>query len=226
MNISVIMVEPESPGNIGSVARVMKNFGVDDLVLVKPCEITEESYVMAVHAKNIVKKAGIMQELDRKNYDFLVGTSARKGGKHNVNRFFISPGELKEKVSGNVGIVLGRESAGLNNKELRKCDLVVHIPTHKSYKAMNISHACAIILYELSKQEKEKNYAGGEDKTAVFRMIDLLVREMGHKDKKREEKMKTVMKRIISKGELRKKEVFTIAGFFRNIMNQLRIGKK
>jgi tRNA C32,U32 (ribose-2'-O)-methylase TrmJ len=41
MNLRVVLVEPLYDGNIGSVARSMKNFGFDRLVLVKPCRIDD-----------------------------------------------------------------------------------------------------------------------------------------------------------------------------------------
>jgi tRNA/rRNA methyltransferase len=219
LKISIILIEPESPGNIGSVARVMKNFGVRDLILVNPCGITDETFVMAVHAKDIVERAKAINSFDTKGFDFVVGTSAKKGGKYNVNRYFLSPKRLSEKISGKVALVFGRESIGMTNEELETCDLAVSIPTNAKYPVMNISHACAILLYELSGYKTGRKLAGEPEKRAVFRLMNQLIDEMGYKDKEKEKMMRVTMRRVINKGELRKREVFTIAGFFRNIIN-------
>jgi len=226
LKISIILVEPESEGNVGSISRVMKNFGIKDLILVNPCEIGDEAKIMSVHAKDILEKAKIKKKFDTKGFDFIVGTSAKKGGRYNVNRYFLTPKQLKSKINGKVALVFGRESIGLTNEEMEKCDLVVTIPTNHKYPTMNISHSCAVLLYELSNYTEKKEIAGEDEKKAVFKLMDELIDEMDHKDKEKEKKMRTAMKRMISKGELRKKEVFTIAGFFRNIINLLRIRKK
>ena len=125
-----------------------------------------------------------------------------------------------------MALVFGRESTGLTNEELEKCDLAVSIPTNSKYPALNISHACAVLLYELFDSKEKKDLAGEPEKKAVFRLMDELVKEMEYKDKEKERNMKVTMRRVINKGELRKREVFTIAGFFRNTINVLRRNKK
>ena len=219
MKISIILVEPENPGNIGAIARVMKNFGAKELILINPCRITEEAYVRAKHAKDILEKAKIKKKFETKGFDVLVGTSAKKGGRGNVNRIFLHPKELEGRIGGRVGVVFGRESTGLKNEELKKCDLVVNIPANPAYPVLNISHACAIILYELYEKHAKRNIAGEKEKKAVFLLLDRIIEKMGKRNKKKEINMKIVMKRIISRAGLTKKEVFTIAGFLRNIMN-------
>ena len=62
--IYVVFVEPESPGNIGFLARTMKNFGLTNLVLINPCELKNESYYQAMHARDVVSNCEIYETLE------------------------------------------------------------------------------------------------------------------------------------------------------------------
>ena len=57
--VRIILVEPAGPMNVGSIARVMKNFGFNHLVLVNPqCNpLSPEALQMAVHAKDVLESA-------------------------------------------------------------------------------------------------------------------------------------------------------------------------
>ncbi len=73
----VILAEPKFEGNIGAIARAMKNFGLGDLVLVNPCEIGEECLKRAKHAGEVVENAKVYETLDEAlaDLDYIVGTS-------------------------------------------------------------------------------------------------------------------------------------------------------
>ena len=57
MNLRVVLVEPLYEGNVGSVARAMKNFGFHDLVMVNPCKIEDFGSAMASHARDVLQMA-------------------------------------------------------------------------------------------------------------------------------------------------------------------------
>ena len=117
--------------------------------------LNEEAFNRAKHAKDILKKAKIVNKIPK--MDFLVATSAKTA--QNVNRIPIDIKELKKKISGKIGIVLGRESSGLTNEEMESCAIFVNISTNKKYPTMNISHAATIILYELSDFKQNKTFS-------------------------------------------------------------------
>jgi len=158
-SFSVVLVEPKYEGNVGSVARVMKNFGFSELVLVKPCELGKDAKKMASHAQDILSNAKILENFDDllDSYDFLVATSAIVATDKNSLRTPIMPENLKNslKIDGKVALLFGREDYGLFNEEIKECDLLVTIPTSKEYPTMNIAISVAVILYEISKLEKE-----------------------------------------------------------------------
>lgn len=149
----VVFVEPETPGNVGALARVMANFGLKELVLVNPCEINGDTKARAMHAWDIIEQAECMSfEEAISGFDNVIGTTAKVFSDHNTTRAYVTPRELSsqlKKTEGRYCFVFGRESCGLNNQELRKCDINVHIECAPEYATLNITHAAAIIFYEL-----------------------------------------------------------------------------
>ena len=152
----VVLVEPEHEGNIGSIARVMKNFNLKELWLVKPKVVLGlEASVYAVNAQEVISSARVVQTLSEAiaNVDSIVGTTAKVGwSTRNVLRTPIDAKLLAKEVSkrrGRVALLFGRESKGLSNRELNLCDVIVSIPTNPAYRTLNIAAAATIILYEL-----------------------------------------------------------------------------
>lgn len=186
MDIRVVLVEPEHEGNIGSVARLAKNFGVNDFWIVNPkTELGIESRIYAVHAKDLIEKAVIVKRLDESFYrvSFIVGTTAIFAKKtSNVLRMPITPEELGRRalaIKGKIALLLGRESKGLSNDELDKCDVIVTIPSSPLYSTLNIASASAIILYELwkAKVQSPRGYfveAGQEERLRLLSFFDEL----------------------------------------------------
>ncbi|KYC44683.1 MAG: putative RNA methyltransferase [Candidatus Methanofastidiosum methylothiophilum] len=223
----IIFVEPESPGNIGSVARVMKNFGFYNLILVNPVEIDDESYKLAVHAEDVLKSAIIVETLEEAltYVDVSVATSANTSG--GVLRNYTAVENLAEKISPEfkVGIVLGRESSGLRNEEVEMCDTMTTIPTDKRYPTMNVSHALSIILYEIFKSKcciKTNPLEGKEivEKNLLiedFKRILAIVEEREY----RRDNAITVFKHVLARGFNTQREIYTLKGIFRRIILKL-----
>ncbi len=151
-------MEPKISGNIGAIARLCQNFNVDKLVLIAPQIDHKNSEAMqrAKHSHKYLEDAKIYESLEniRDKYSFLVGTSAKAGRTYNVRRQPVYPWELEEMLvvnEGKIGLVFGREDRGLSNEELLICDFLVNIPVPAKFKVMNISHAVAVVLYEVWK---------------------------------------------------------------------------
>jgi len=230
--INVVFVEPESPGNIGFLARTMKNFGFSDLVLISPCELKKEAYYQAMHAKEIIwnhKAYNSLEEfIEKENIDFTVGTTRMAGGSYNVSRIAVTPENFAESINVNAktAIVFGREGNGLSNEEVSLCDVVVTIPTDENYPVLNISHAAAIILYEIFKRKKQ--YPREELEAATKAEKELLIEEMENLIKYTgypPHKMKTsstVFKRIVGRAFIAGREAHTLIGTLRRIKLKLK----
>jgi tRNA/rRNA methyltransferase len=163
MQIKIVLVGPEYQQNIGYCCRVMKNFGFTDLYLVKPdCKIGQEAVMYAKHAADVLKNAKIAQNLDQaiKGCSLIVGTTAIQNISRDLTRDSITPEELAKKFKGNrakIALLMGREGTGLTKEELQKCDVVVRIEGNLDYPTLNLSHALAIILYELTKDKSKSS---------------------------------------------------------------------
>ena len=153
--IRVVLVEPKNEGNVGAVARAMKNFGVAELVLVNPCRLADEARQRAMRGIEILESARTVGDLDAalKGTDLIVGTSGvdTKSEKH-FARISLSPREAASRVAtndGRIALLFGREDFGLLEGEILRCDLLVTIPASPEYPILNLSHAVTILLYEL-----------------------------------------------------------------------------
>ncbi|MBW2980898.1 TrmJ/YjtD family RNA methyltransferase [Candidatus Woesearchaeota archaeon] len=228
--ISVVLIEPETSGNIGAIARVMKNFEFDDLVIINPkCKpLAKEALDRATHAKSILKKSKIKKINYLRTFDYLLATTAILGTDYNIPRSPISPEQLAEKLSKiskklRIGLLIGREGTGLSNKEISMCDFIVTIPSSKKYPTMNVSHATSIILYEISKkQDKKKSsehiiFATRKEKDVILGYMNKIFNKLTFSTKEKKETQKKVWKRIIGKSFLTKREAFAVMGFLRKL---------
>ncbi|ASJ06053.1 RNA methyltransferase [Thermococcus pacificus] len=222
MDASVVLVEPEGPANIGMVARTMKNFGFSRLVLINP-NLTEESYSYAVHAKDILENALVLEEFGEalELFDLAVGTTGKPGKNYIPDRAPLMPWELRETLEGylgRVGLFFGRESIGLRNEELAKLDFTVTIPTSDSYPIMNLAQAVAVVLYELAKKRPEPAVealtpATRKEKEQLVKTWAELLEVLNYpKDAERREVFVKVFRRFVGRAILYGREVHTLMG--------------
>ena len=163
-NLKIILIEPNGPINIGSIARLCSNFNVDQLRIVSPkCDINSlETKKMALKGMKYITECTIYESLIESisDCDLVLATCGRidyqKGYEldslENISSWTKNFKELK-----NLAILFGREDRGLTNKELLMAHKVFTINTHKNFPSLNLSHAVSIVLYELSKITKADN---------------------------------------------------------------------
>jgi len=219
---TIVLIEPETPGNIGAIARSMKNFGYTNLVLIKPKtnHNTKEAKDRASHAKDVLKKTKTTTlKTLRKNHDLLIATTAINAKEYNIKRNSITPEQLANQfknTKGKTAILFGRESTGLTNKEIETCDITVTIPTHNKYKTLNIAHAATIIMYEIHKKRNpnKTKIATQQQKTTLYKEINKKIQKTNNTKRKKENQLKT-WKKIIEKSLITSKEITTLIGFFK-----------
>jgi tRNA (cytidine32/uridine32-2'-O)-methyltransferase len=153
--IRIVLVNTTNSGNIGAAARAMKNMGITQLVLVDPIAIIDgDAIVRASGASEILDSCIVVSSLDEAvaGCGLVIGTSAR--GRH-IPWPLCSPRECGAKAkqavanSNSVALVFGRESRGLTNEELHKCNTHVHIPTNPDFSSLNIAAAVQVMCYEM-----------------------------------------------------------------------------
>ena len=168
-NLTVILVKPKGPINIGSVARVMMNFGFSRLRLVAPAKdyLSLSVKKMALSAFPVVEQAPVFDDLKTALADVQMafGTTRRFG---KYRKHFFTPARAAGKIRDfsadmSCALVMGPEDTGLETKDLELCQHFIYIPTHEGYPSMNLSHALSVLLYEIFK-DCGQNKQGKQDK--------------------------------------------------------------
>ncbi len=223
--MDIILIEPETPGNVGAIARSMKNFGFENLILVNPCKIDVEARKRAKHGLDVLKNAKTYKTIDELNYDVLIGTTGKIGRDYNIPRSPVMAHEVKE-LKGKVGLVFGRESSGLTTKELEKVEFVVYIPTSTEYSTMNLSHAATILMYEFSKKKigeeirSKHKFAGKLEKKVFKEELEYLLNQTSFRAEHERDTQRKVWKKLIGKSMLTQRELFALIGFIKKLQGK------
>ena len=170
--LSVTLVEPHYPVNLGHTARLVRNFGVKKLILVNPRVDISAAAIYASHAADILDRAEITTfKVVREEHELLVATTAvRATKKSNVIRRMVRPEGVRELLEGasSSSLVFGRDTTGLTNEEIGMCDLTTTIETTSSYRSLNLAHAMAIMLYLIARTPGRKAPAQSRRTRQVF----------------------------------------------------------
>jgi len=226
--IRIVLVSPKYSGNVGMVARAMKNFGVSDLRLVNPrAKLNEEAYARAV------AQAAEILSLSKTHRDFedaisgcglVIGTSRRYGvRKKNV----ISPAEMAELLIPalpvhRVALVFGSEDVGLSERELKHCQWVVGIHPGTEFETLSLSHAVAVVLYELNRSlragvERAGKLADTVEREKMYRHLEELLTEIGFMEAGDPRRMMLGFRRMFNKAMMTPREVKMIRGMLRQM---------
>ncbi len=231
--IRIVLVEPEHEGNIGSIARLMKNFDIKELWLVKPkVTLGLEASVYAVNAQEILSSAKTVSTLEDAlaEVDLIIGTTAKVGwSTRNVLRTPIDPKLLSQQIStqrGQVALLFGRESKGLTNRELDLCDTLVTIPSSSIYRTLNVSAAAGIIFYELftstlNENAIRKSEADGAALKRLEGYFDEICRELELSPHKEEITVRA-FRNIIHRGYVSQREASLLTGAMRRASRKLK----
>lgn len=227
----VVLVEPKNEGNVGAVARAMKNFGVSDLVLVKPCALGTEARQRAMHGVDILEAARTVEDLGAavEGADLLVATSGiETASEKRFARIALPPRDLAERVAkmdGRVALLFGREDFGLLEEELLRCDLLVTIPASKEYAILNLSHAATILLYELfvaSPHRKGTREASGLEKEKLHEALASLLDATDYPVHKRA-RTKIMFRRLVGRAVPSKWEFHALMGVLQRATKRIRL---
>lgn len=185
-NLSVVLVEPQGGLNIGSVCRVMMNFGFSDLRLVRPeaDHLGEDARRMALKAVTILEGAQLYDSLQSALADCLISLgTTRRFGKYRQD--FLNPDQAASGLfpiltSGRAALVFGREDKGLRTAELDLCQRLVTIPADEGFPSLNLAQAVGVCLYEISRvHHPSKELPGGGKKLASHEALEEMFRHMG-----------------------------------------------
>lgn len=154
MSIRIVLVGTTHPGNIGAVARAMKNMGLDELALVKPKHFPhKDATARASGAVGVLKNALVVTSLREALTDcvYVAGASARP---RTIEWPSMGPRECAQRLQlesevGSVAAVFGPEKSGLHNDDLDLCHTLLTIPTDPDFSSLNLAMAVQVLCYEL-----------------------------------------------------------------------------
>lgn len=229
-NIRIVLVEPQGALNIGSVSRVMMNFGFSDLRIVRPRvdHLSKQATDMAVSAKEtILKDAIICDSLQEAltGCHYTIGTSTRQGKyRQEVLQAEDLP-DLKARITTGqqIALVFGPEDHGLTTADLNLCNLFVTIKTSKDLHSINLAGAVTICLYELSKEiteecrEELRDMAPFEEFETMINHMTSALDEMNYLNPQNPEHIVHTYRRIFSRANLDAREVLILHGLWSRI---------
>ena len=223
-NVRIVLVETSHGGNIGAVARAMKNMCLEDLALVNPRQfMTEECVARASGADDILQEASVHADLDAALADcaLVVGASARL---RTVAWPQLDPrqcaGLVAERAAQGqqVALVFGRERTGLTNAELERCQYLVHIPANPDYSSLNLAMAVQVLGYELMMQQAPKappqarELATAADMQGLFSHLEQALGDIGFLDPRKSDKLMRRLKRLFHRAEPDQDEIKILRG--------------
>jgi tRNA/rRNA methyltransferase len=234
-NIRIVLVQPAGPLNVGSIARIMKNMGLSQLILVDPqCDrLDPEAVKMSVHAVDILENARQVPSLR----DALAGchkaiatTGRSRSLPTNLEHPRLALPWLLDTPS---ALIFGPEDRGLNNAELKYAQRFVQIPSSDAYSSLNLAQAVGVCAYELYQSERgiegspapATQIEAPPDSVPVpidqleeyYRHLEALLLDIGYLYPHTAERRMEKFRRLYNRARLDRNEVAMLRGILRQV---------
>ena len=227
-NISIVLLRPRYPENIGAAARAMRNMGISQLVVVDPqnCDLTRICKMATHEALDVVEQMKVCRTLNSAlaEFNFVAGTTARLGGQRKVVG---SPAKLAQKLiplsaQNQIAVLFGPEDRGLTNIDIRSCDILVNIPTAE-FSSLNLAQAVMIMCYELfcasrdTPGEFAPRLANRRELDAMYEQLKDVLMRISFINPENPDYFMNNLRHFASRLQLRAKEVKIVRGICRQI---------
>jgi tRNA (cytidine32/uridine32-2'-O)-methyltransferase len=226
MPTRIVLVDPNHPGNIGAVARAMKNMGLTELHLVRPRFFPNtDATARASGADDVLQAARVHEDFEAAIADcgLVVGTSARQ---RHLPWDLVEPRECAPQIVaasriGHAALVFGSERMGLTNVELARCNLLVAIPANPHYSSLNLAMAVQIMAYEVwlcarpdaaAVQAREIPLASAEELTRFYAHLAQVLDEIDFRDRTGGGHLMARLQRLFNRAQLDENEANILRG--------------
>jgi len=241
-HIRFVLVNTSHPGNIGAIARAMKNMGLTQLALVDPQDYpSAQATARASGADDVLANATIHRDLEGalSGCDMVFGASARL---RKLSWPQLNPRQMAQQIHSQpqgvkIAVVFGREHSGLTNDELERCHFLVHIPSNPEYSSLNIAAAAQVLAYEIYLQEcvdddgsmPEDNgeisldnepFADAQDMERFFEHLNTVLVEIGFLQTDHPRKMMRRLRRLFNKARPDRVELNILRGILTTIQKR------
>ncbi|HVY23845.1 MAG TPA: RNA methyltransferase [Steroidobacteraceae bacterium] len=224
--VRIVLSHTSHPGNVGAVARAMKNMGLSELHLVNPCEYRDyEAYARASGADDVLNAAVVHPQLHSAISDcgLVFGTSARQ---RHIPFVPVEPRDCAAqavqvaKAGNRVAVVFGSERTGLQNEELALCHHLVTIPTSDVYTSLNLAMAVQIIAYEIflaargecAAPERDEPLATIDDLERMYVHLSDVLEGTHFRDHSQSGNLMSRVRRIFNRAQLDQRELRILRG--------------
>src|SRR5579859_7913530 len=221
--VRVVLIDPSHPGNIGSVARAMKNMALHDLTMVRPRSFPHaESTALAAGADDILAGARVVDTVAEAIADcgFIAGTTSRPRTYHWE---FVTAREAAERIVSlgadtRAALLFGSERYGLGTEDLNFCNVLVRIPANPEYCSLNLAMSVQLLAYELfmereqprSHTQLEMPLAPSGDVEHFYTHLDEVLNEIGFDD--RTGHLMERLRRLFNRAQMDRNELNILRG--------------
>jgi tRNA (cytidine32/uridine32-2'-O)-methyltransferase len=235
--IHIVLSHPTHPGNVGAVARAMKNMGLRRLTLLNPPADfrSGEARARAAGADDLLDQARVCGSLDEALTDasLVIGTSARERA---IAWPHLSPNEagqrlVSESAHAPVALLFGQERSGLTNSELDRCHYVVSIPADPSFPSLNLACAVQVLAYEvrvasssgsapLTTPSRLEDAASDAELQLLYRHLEDVLIEIDFLDPANPRKLMRRLMRLFNRAHLDKNELNILRGILTGVQQR------
>ncbi len=234
IEIKVVVSGIKDSGNLGALARLCDNFGVDELILVSPqCEIDDIAYQRATRSRRYLDSARIVSSIEEslEHVDYLLAFTGKPGAKRKIAMKPVPLSKVSHYIGdyaqGTIGLLFGNESTGLTMEEISKCDLSCIIPTYGENPILNITHSAAVGLYVIRQifEEEVQDWTGlrflsSEEKRTFFEFIDRMIDASSIQDHNKKS-TKVIFKNVFKRASASPKEIKGLIAMARQLAESL-----
>lgn len=232
-DIRIVLIRPTHPGNIGAVARAIKNMQLENLYLVAPEEFpSPEATARAAGAGDVLERAVVCDTLDEaiKGCHLVIGTTARMRRIEwpELDTVECARTLLTGSQQGPVVLLFGQERMGLTNPELDHCQYVVTIPSNPEHPVLNLACAVQILAYEIyraelagrvteGQQEREAEPVGSEDMRLFYQHLEEVLQQTGFLDPDNPRFLMRRLMRLYNRAQLDRNELNILRGILTSV---------
>lgn len=232
---TVVLVQPMFAPNVGSVARVMANFGLPRLVLVSPAAgLMDDPAVkhLARAGFDVFRDARVVESLEEAlaDVDLALGFTARTG-KRRGEDLELRPAVNKvacELPDGHVAAVFGREDDGLSTEEMARCHWLVRIPTGPTFSSLNLAQAVALFAYERFESTRAPlgeptadMVASSQDVDGFQHHLEAVLDRVGFLQEHNRDRMVLHLRKMLTRRVPTRRDVHILRGILKKVQNAL-----
>ena len=234
--LRIVLVETSHPGNIGAVARAMKNMALSQLVLVRPKVFpSAEATARASGADDVLQRTRVVDSVAAAVADCgLVAATTARERDQNFRVLDVRDAAqrlVQEAQRSPVALLFGSERTGLTNDELAQVHLLLRIPANPDYLSLNLSMAVQLAAYEIYRARgatyaplpAETPLASGEEMARLYTHQEEVLREIDFRDRTVSgTSLMARIRRFVQRAELDKNEANIVRGILTHVQRKRR----